>query len=166
MNCGEILEQRAEADLLARIARQDADAFGCFYDRTCDALFAVAKSIVRDEALAEDVLQEVYTSVWDKASNYDPALGKPISWAIALTRNRALDKVRSSKRREAGVRRLEESYFEQSDTWSATAVDREEIASLIRLALQKLDPKKREALELAFLQGLPHAEVAEVLNQP
>lgn len=166
MDCGELLEQQAEAELLGRIAAGDAEAFGCFYDRTSGVLFSIARSIVRDLALAEDVLQEVYTAIWEKAAAYDPALGKPISWAIALTRNRALDKVRSAKRREAGARKLEESFFEQSDTTSALAPDRQELAKAVRDALQKLDPNKRQALELAFLHGLPHAEVAEALDHP
>jgi RNA polymerase sigma-70 factor (ECF subfamily) len=166
MDRDQFFEQHVEAELLERIARQDGEAFACFYDRTSGTLFSIAKSIVRDAEMAEDVLQEVYSTIWEKAATYNPALGKPISWAIALTRNRALDKIRSIKRREAGVRRLEESYFEQSDTESAGAFDRQEVASLMRNALVKLDPKKRQAVELAFLHGLPHAEVAEALEEP
>ena len=83
MNPGASLESFAEAHLLARVAKKDVEAFGQFYDRTSAVLFSVAKSILIDAALAEDVLQEVYLQIWEKAEVFDPALGKPISWAIA-----------------------------------------------------------------------------------
>lgn len=167
MNDSSILEQQLETELLSRIARQDSEAFSCFYDRTCGILFAIAKSIVRDSFIAEDVLQEVYSSIWDKAEKFDPALGKPISWAIALTRNRALDKLRALKRREAGARSLEMSRPEwKSDADAFSESARGEIVRAVRQAIKKLDDNRREAIELAFLEGLPHSEVAEVMQQP
>jgi RNA polymerase sigma-70 factor (ECF subfamily) len=144
------LEQHVEAELLARVARQDSEAFGCFYDRTSAVLFGIAKSIVRDE----------------KAEVFDPALGKPISWAIALTRNRALDKLRGVKRRDAGTRRLEVEWTDAPIPDAASALDAQEISQILQEAMKKLDAKKREAIQLAFLKGLPHAEIAEVLQQP
>lgn len=167
MNDSSMLEQQLEADLLARVARQDAEAFGCFYDRTCGVLFAIAKSIVRDSFMAEDVLQEVYSSIWEKAEKFDPCLGKPISWAIALTRNRALDKLRALKRREAGTQNFEMAQPQgRVEVDAFTESTRGEIVRVVREAVKKLDHNRREAIELAFLEGLPHAEVAEAMQQP
>jgi RNA polymerase sigma-70 factor (ECF subfamily) len=166
MDLAHALEQYAEAELLARVAQQDSEAFSCFYDRTAGVLFAVAKSIVGETSLAEDVLQEVYLQIWEKAAVFDPTVGKPISWAIALTRNRALDKLRSARRREAGVRRLEAVWIDQPASDATDGFDRQEIATAIASAMKKLDSNKREAIQLAFFHGLPHAEVAEVMKQP
>ena len=160
------LEQHAEAELLARIAQQDSEAFSCFYDRTSPVLFGIARNIVRDDGVAEDVLQEVYVQIWEKAEVFDRALGKPISWAIALTRNRALDKLRSVKRRDAGARRLEAEWTDEPIPDAARALEGQEISRVVEDAMKKLDAKKREAIQLAFLKGLPHAEIAEVMQQP
>jgi RNA polymerase sigma-70 factor (ECF subfamily) len=166
MQFNDVLEQQVEAELLARVAQQDAEAFGCFYDRTSAVLFAIAKRIVQDAALAEDVLQEVYVQIWEKAEVFNPNLGKPISWAIALTRNRALDKLRSARRREAGAKRLEENSVDEPLSAGTMALDRKELAAAIENAMKKLEPNKREAIRLAFLQGLPHSEVAESMREP
>ena len=166
MDSVQSLEQYAEAELLARIAQQDPEAFSRFYDQTSAVLFGIARSIVQDATLAEDVLQEVYVQIWEKAAVFDPTLGKPISWAIALTRNRALDKLRAVKRREAGARRLATEWIDEPVGDVARAFDRQEIATVIQTAMKKLDSNKREAIQLAFLHGLPHGEIAEVMQQP
>src|ERR1051325_3289327 len=103
MDPAPLLESYSETHLLARVAEKDAEAVALFYDRTSAVLFTVAKSILIDAALAEEVLQEVYLQIWNKAEVFNPALGKPIAWAIALTRNKALDRLRSGKRRESAL---------------------------------------------------------------
>ena len=108
---------------------------------------------MQDATLAEDVLQEVYVQIWEKAEVFNPALGKPISWAIALTRNRALDKLRAVKRREAGARRLATEWTDEPVGDVARAFDRQEIAAVLQTAMKKLDSNKREAIQLAFLHG-------------
>src|SRR5262245_36300566 len=118
MQLTEALERICEADLLAQVSQQDADAFAALYDQTAPTLYGIAKSIVRDAALAEDVVQEAYTLIWEKASMYQPALGKPISWMIALTRNRALDRLRATQRLEQKLARdsaVEDSISQAKD---------------------------------------------------
>src|SRR5688572_7749978 len=87
-----------DAELLARVPRGDTDAFGSFYDLHAAALFGLALRILRDHATAAEVLLEVFCEIWDKGSAYDPKLGKPLDWAITLTRNRAVDRLRSANR--------------------------------------------------------------------
>jgi RNA polymerase sigma-70 factor (ECF subfamily) len=94
-----------ERDLLARIAQQETEALAQLYDRFAGVLFSVAAAILKDPAQAEDVLQEVFFQIWESASVYDSQLGKPLSWAVTLTRNKAIDRLRSSKRR---IRLIEE----------------------------------------------------------
>lgn len=160
------LDQICEVDLLAQVSARNADALSLLYDRTAPVLFGVARSILRDDALAEDVVQEAYAQIWEKAESYQPALGKPISWMIALTRNRALDKLRAAKRRDWVVEdeALENEPDPRVDIPEITQAA--EASRAIRAALQSLGEKPRRALELAFFDGLAHAEVAVAMNEP
>lgn len=162
------VDEFAEGALLERVARQDEAALAEFYDRTSAVLFSVAQSILRDPALAEDVLQDVYLQIWEKAAKFDAALGKPIAWAIALTRNKSLDRLRSLKRREAAHLEYGELPQFQLDASSEAPsnVELNDMAALVREFLNKLPAKKRRAIELCFLGGLPHAEVSQALQEP
>jgi RNA polymerase sigma-70 factor (ECF subfamily) len=168
MHIGQILESFSEADLLARVARQDSEAFGCFYDRTAGVLFSVAQSILRDPSLSEDVLQEVYLQIWEKAEVFNPALGKPIAWCIALTRNKALDRLRSTTRRDAAMQEFRDLGEPDSASSEAALLNLElkEAAALVKTAMNSLPEKQRRAIELALLIGHPHGEVAELMQEP
>lgn len=166
MNSGPLLESFSEAHLLARIAKKDQEAFALFYDRTSGVLFSIAKSILIDAALAEDVLQEVYLQIWEKAEVFDPALGKPISWAIAITRNKALDRLRSYKRRESALQQFAETHENQASGMAGSNVELKDAADLVKQAMNALSEKQRQAIELALLAGLPHSEVAQVMEEP
>jgi RNA polymerase sigma-70 factor (ECF subfamily) len=162
------LDSFCEVDLLTRVARKDAEAFGSFYDRTSPVLYSIANSILRDEALAEDVLQDVYLMIWEKAELFDPALGKPIAWAIALTRNKALDRLRSRKRLEVKMRELAEFPASEMETSKTASSDVEllDAAAIVRGKLEALPAKQRRAIELSLLHGLVHAEIADAMQEP
>jgi RNA polymerase sigma-70 factor, ECF subfamily len=166
MNPGVVLDSFCEAQLLARVAKKDAAAFAEFYDRTSPVLFTLAKSIVIDAALAEDVLQEVYLQIWEKAEVFDPALGKPISWALALTRNKSLDRLRSSKRRHSAMQEFAEALDNPASEPTAANVELKETADIVKQAMSALPEKQRQAIELALLRGFAHSEVAEVMGEP
>ena len=166
MNPGAVLDSFSEAQLLARVAKKDAQALAEFYDRTAPVLFTLAKSILIDAALAEDVLQEVYVQIWEKAEVFDPTLGKPISWALALTRNKALDRLRSSKRRESAMQEFAEVSENQASEPPAANVELKETADIVKQAMSGLPDKQRQAIELSLLRGLAHSEVAEVMGEP
>lgn len=91
-------EEEDLGDLLAAIAREDASACARLYERTADRLFGIVRAILRDHALAEEVLQDVFVLVWRRAERFDPDLGRPMTWLITLARNRAIDVAR--RRRE------------------------------------------------------------------
>jgi RNA polymerase sigma factor (sigma-70 family) len=97
----------ARAELIAclhRVAAHDRDALAELYRRTAAKLFALCLRILGDRAEAEDVLQEVYVTVWNKAASFDAARGvSPITWLAAVTRNRALDRLRRRGRHFAGL---------------------------------------------------------------
>jgi RNA polymerase sigma-70 factor (ECF subfamily) len=159
----------AEIELLRRIGRGDRESFAQLYDRFSSAVFSAAYRIVNNQQAAEDVLQEVFLQVWEKAALYDPARGKPLTWAITLTRNKAIDRLRATQRRG----RLQESLerdagvSEQFDGRNSfDAVDLLEKGKLVAEAMRKLPPEQREALDLAFFSGLTQSEIAEHLKEP
>jgi RNA polymerase sigma-70 factor, ECF subfamily len=159
----------AEIELLRRIGRGDRESFAQLYDRFSSAVFSAAYRIVNNQQAAEDVLQEVFLQVWEKAALYDPARGKPLTWAITLTRNKAIDRLRATQRRG----RLQESLerdagvSEQFDGRSSfDAIDLLEKGKLVAEAMRKLPPEQREALDLAFFSGLTQSEIAEHLKEP
>ena len=158
-----------EIDLLRRTGRGDRDSFEQLYDRYSGVLFSTAYRILNQQEAAEDLLQDVFVQIWEKAPMYDPARGKPLTWVITLTRNRAIDRLRSTQRRqklsEEIVREAEISDH-RSDKSSADEVSLSEKSQAVRSAVMQLSPDQRRAIELAFFSGLTQSEIAEKLKEP
>ncbi len=154
--------------LLRRIAAGDRAAFAEFYDRHATLMFSVAVRILNDAGEAEDVLQETFLQIWDKAANFNPDLGKASSWAAILARNKAIDKIRASQRRsrlaaEAG---REYALAGETDDTANEAIHGHDKARLIRSAIGELPLEQRQAIELAYFSGLTQDEIARQLNAP
>src|SRR5277367_5899219 len=154
--------------LLRRIGARDRDAFAEFYDKYSTLLFSIASKILNDAAEAEDVLQETFMQIWEKAGNFDPRLGHPVGWAVTLVRNRAIDRIRASRRRnllteEAGV---EFAAAADSPESANETVSGHEKAKLIHSAMVELPAEQRRAIELAFFSGLTQNEISESLHEP
>lgn len=157
-----------DVDLLREISAGDRSAFARFYDQYSKLLFSIAFKILNDAKEAEDVLQEVFLQVWDKAGHYDPRLGKPVSWAVTLTRNKAIDHIRSSQRRS---RLMEEAATEMAvrsdgDATANESVRGKESAEQINSAVAELPADQRKAIEMAFFSGLTQNEISETLREP
>lgn len=154
--------------LLQRIAAQDRAAFAEFYDRQAPLMYSVACKILNDPAEAQDVLQETFVQLWEKARNFDPRLGKPSSWMATLTRNRAIDRIRASQRR---LRLIEQAGAElaisagENDTVNEQMLGADK-ARLIQSVIGELSPEQRQAIELAYFAGLTQSEISEKLNEP
>jgi RNA polymerase sigma-70 factor (ECF subfamily) len=159
----------ADEALLNRIAEGDAAAFASFYDRHSNLLFSIATHVLRDDREAEDVLQEAMVLLWERATTYDHSLGKPLSWVVTLTRNKAIDRLRSLKRRQHRTSQpldeLESVLADPAASASDSAMSRES-AGLVRAALVTLPGEQRQAIELAFFRGLSHFEIADRLRVP
>jgi RNA polymerase sigma-70 factor (ECF subfamily) len=158
-----------EIALLKRIGEGDRGSFEELYDRYSGVLFSTAYRVLNNQEAAEDVLQDVFVQIWEKAPLYDPKRGKPITWAVTLTRYKAIDRLRSSQRRG----RLEEEVQREAETMekfdgrsSFDAVASIETGELVRAALQTLTADQREAIELAFFSSLTQLEIAERLKEP
>jgi RNA polymerase sigma-70 factor (ECF subfamily) len=159
-----------EAQLLARVAQKDQQALAELYDRFAKVLYSVSLRILRDETRAQEVLQEVFVQIWERASRYDARLGKPLTWALILTRNKAIDHLRSMQREG----RLFESLKDLAEHEHAAAsaepvpgqVAGQELAESVKQALCALPWEQRYAIELAFFRGLSQSEIANELKQP
>ena len=154
--------------LLRRIAGKDRDAFAEFYDKYSTLLFSIASKILNDAAEAEDVLQETFVQIWEKAGSFDPNLGQPVGWVVTLVRNRAIDRIRSSQRRillakEAGA---EFAIAATSAEIANETVNGREKAKLIQSAIVDLPPEQRRAIEMAFFSGLTQNEISEKMKEP
>ncbi len=159
----------AEIELLRRVAQGDRQSFEQLYDRFSGVLFSTAYRVLNNQEAAEDVLQDVFIQIWEKAPLYDPARGKPMTWAVTLTRNKSIDRLRSIQRRsrlQDDVQRESETLEQFDDRSSFDAVASGETSKLVREAIQKLSKDQREAIELAFFSSLTQTEIAERLNEP
>jgi RNA polymerase sigma factor (sigma-70 family) len=158
-----------DADLLQRIRAGDRSAVDDLYDRFRRPAFALARRILVDDALAEDVLQEVFLSVWRDPAAYDRGRGSVASWLLAMVHHKAVDAVRreeSQRRRQA---RAEED-LALAEPVAGRDVDEEAWASVVadqvRSALRGLSSPQREALTLAYYGGYTQREVAALTGAP
>ncbi len=157
-----------DIELLRQIAAGDRSSFAEFYDRYSTLMFSVACKILNNASEAEDVLQEAFMQIWEKAAKFDPKLGKASSWAAILVRNKAIDRIRASQRR---IRLAEEAGAEQvlasnvDDTTNETIFGHEK-ANLIQSAIVELPAEQRRAIELAYFSGLTQDEISKKLNEP
>jgi RNA polymerase sigma-70 factor (ECF subfamily) len=149
--------------LLARVAAGDHAAFRSLYERSAGRLFAVCLRIARDRSLAEEVVQEAYVRVWERAHQFDPARGNALSWMIAVARNHAIDLVRL-RARELGS--PDEVLADAADPAALSEIETRIELPGVRRCLAALDEKVRRAIILAYRDGLSYEELAAVLNVP
>jgi RNA polymerase sigma-70 factor, ECF subfamily len=163
-------QRGVDADVVRRIASGDRQALAEMYDRYSRPLCATAYRILNDATEAEDIVHDVFVTLWTKASDFDSTRGSVFSWAVALTRNRAIDRLRSRRRRSELLDASAPSDLgyepsgEQAD--STEEVSLREKAQLVRAAVGELAPEQRTALELAFFSGLTQQEIAARLKEP
>jgi len=162
-----VLEEQ-QSQLLRRIATRDREALSQFYDHVARPLFAVAWQMLGNAEEAEEVIQDVFVQIWSKAEKFDEAKGQAFHWALTITRNRCIDQLRSRQRRQRVIVDL----YSDEDVEKAAVVDpterhlSEQEVATIRSALHTLPDDQRQAIEMAFFQGLTHLEIAATLVEP
>lgn len=160
--------QCARAELTAclhRIARGDRDALAQLYQSTSAKLFGICRRILPDERAAEDALQEVFITVWNKAGQFDAGLGySPVTWLAAIARNRALDRLRAGARRFAPL----EAAAELPDLapLGDAALETAERSRRLEHCLQALDARAAAAIRAAFFGGATYQTLAERAGMP
>lgn len=158
-----------DGTLLQLIAQTHENALGELYDRYSRLVFSMALNAVGDAALAEEITQDVFLRIWNKAATYNPEQGKAITWIASITRYRAIDILRRMSIRPEGNH---PAWAGEEDFDLPDPVDIEEEAAisqrkrLVRWAVSTLPPEQQTALSLAFFQGYSHSEIAEMLNEP
>jgi RNA polymerase sigma-70 factor, ECF subfamily len=155
-----------DPELVLRLQRRDPQALGELYDRYGRIVFTVILRVVRDAAIAEDLVQETFLRVWNRVQGFDAEKGAIAPWLLAVARNRAIDYLRSVAGRERNA--LE---FEETDHPSLFVDMEHEIltsdkARVIKGAMEKLNPNQRQVIELAYFEGLSQTEMAERMGQP
>jgi RNA polymerase sigma-70 factor (ECF subfamily) len=150
-----------------RMARGDQDALGEIYDRHGRLVYSLALRIVRDQSDAEDVVQEVFSQAWRQAARYDGSRGSVLGWLLTLTRSRSIDRLRGRRSRPepAGSEEVLNAIPDPATPADIQAASSAQ-ATEVRAALDGLSVLQRVAIELAFYEGLTHAEIAERLELP
>jgi RNA polymerase sigma factor (sigma-70 family) len=151
---------------LARIAAGDRAALRIVYQDTSAKLFGVCLRILNDRSEAEDVLQEVYLTVWRKAGSFDPTRASPITWLVAIARNRAIDRLRASaaSRRMEPIEHAEDVHDTAPGALDVVAAGQE----YARLAgcMGELEGRQAAAIRAAFLDGNTYEELAARMSVP
>jgi RNA polymerase sigma-70 factor (ECF subfamily) len=156
----------ALAGWLAAAARRDRDAFGRLYQATSAKLYGVALRILRREDWAEEVLQECYVSIWTHAPDYRPGLAAPMTWMTSIVRNRCLDWLRRPRFEVADEEGAIAESTESDNPGPLAELERAKAAGAVARCLAELDARQRQAIALAFYDGLSHAELASHLREP
>ena len=160
--------EESQAQLLLRVAAQDAQALAEFYDLIAKPLFSLAVRILGDVSEAEEVIQDVFVQIWKNAPSFDPLLGPAFHWALSITRHRSIDRLRSRQRRARLIENLETDAAANAP--ASAGADQDALAAedtaAVRATLGTLPAEQRRVIEMAFFGGLTHQDIAKALNEP
>ncbi len=162
------LERSAKLmELLARTALADQAAFEQLYRLSSPHLYGVAVRILRESEAAEEVLQESFVSIWHHAGSYVAAKSQPLTWLTSIVRNRCLDRLR---RREVDAVTIDDEEHEMTIADDAPTALEMLIsgadARAVKACVEALESGQKQAIALAFYQGLSHSELALHLKEP
>jgi len=157
---------KGDGDLLVRLQRRDPQALAELYDRYGRMVFGLILRMVQDRGTAEDLVQETFLRVWNRVGGFDAEHGAVGPWLLAVARNRAIDYLRYRGRRPEAALELNES--ENPALFADLKSDplRFDTVRQVKTALEKLPAPQREAIELAYFEGMSQTEIAERLRQP
>lgn len=166
------LEEGVGDELLMQgLARRETGALARLYERYHGLLHSVAMNVVHDSPDAEEVLQDVFLHIWNRADAYLVEKGKPLGWLIMLTRRRAIDRLRQqTSYRRATLRFETQALHENVDRVHYGGVDQkaclDDLRSLLKQQLDRLPPAQKQAVELTFFEGMSQREIASATQLP
>jgi RNA polymerase sigma-70 factor (ECF subfamily) len=150
--------------LLRQVARQDVDAFTTFYDQTRARVYGLVTRVLRDPGYSEETTQDIYLQVWRNADKYDPKAGSPLAWLLTLAHRRAVDRVRSEQAASARESRYGVANVDPPSDSVAESVLLHDERRQVADCLGSLTDTQREAIQLAYYDGLTYAQVSERLS--
>jgi RNA polymerase sigma-70 factor (ECF subfamily) len=159
----------SDEELIDQIAAARPQAVHLLYRRHGGLVYSIALNILKDPSSAEEVTQDVFLRVWEKAATYRAEKARVVTWVMRIARNQSIDALRRRSSRKAGE---QGTWDDLSRLPDAAALDPGESAAItsrreeVRAALLDLPEDQRQALALAFFQGLTHQQVAERLGEP
>ena len=161
------LGAKNEADLARRLRDRDPKAMSELYDRYGRLVYSLIFRVVRNTASAEDLTQETFLRIWNRAQAFDADRGSLGAWIVTIARNRAIDHIRSADGRHS-ARTVELAHAEHPGNFakfedSALSLDR---SRRLKAAFEKLTPSQKTVIELAYYEGLSQTEMAERMKQP
>ncbi len=159
-------EQPPDAALMQQLAHREPEALERLYDRHSRTVYSLVLRIARQAASAEEIVQDVFLQLWRNAHLYEPSRGPLEPWLFTLARNRALDHMRLKREKQ----RRREDQFEQPVAAVAPnpeyIMDRDRRAERVRALMCALPGPQRQAIELAFFEGMTHSEISRTLGEP
>lgn len=161
-------QRASDLEIVTGMARREPEAFAAFYDRHAPMVFALLYRLLGDRAEAEDALQDSFWQVWRQAGAYDSSRGSPVAWLVLISRSRGLDRLRQVRqrfRRDGGpVEELQDRLSAGAD--AEAEVMTREVQRTVQRTLSGLPQDQKDAITLAFFDGLTHMEIAERLQTP
>jgi RNA polymerase sigma-70 factor (ECF subfamily) len=156
--------EHSDEELMARVVKGSEAALLQLYQRHVRAVYSLAVYIVRDERTGEDITQEVFTTLWQKADLFEPARGRFTTWLLNITRHRAIDVLRQQSRRIQPAVSLDADPLLQENIAGGPRPD--DARGELHLLLALLPDAQRQVIELSYFQGYTHEEIAGRLNLP
>jgi len=150
-----------EKHIVELLAERNEKAISLLYDNYSDTLFGVAYKVVKDEDVAQDVLQESFVKIWKKADSYDASKAKLFTWLFRITRNTAIDKLRS-----ISTKSDKEIQIDVSDVYNLGVEGVRPDLMDVQENLDKIEPKYQIVLDALFFQGMTQQEASEELDIP
>lgn len=154
------------AEALGQVGRGDRAAFRRVYSATSAKLMGVSLRILGDRQLAEDVLQETYVTVWNRAGVFDPTRASPITWLATIARNRSIDKLRSGARARTSAPIDAASEVVDDAPLASDLIERSEDATRLHACLDQLEERTRQAIRSAFFEGETYETLAARAGAP
>jgi len=152
-----------EAELVSLLQQRSEMAFSYLHDNYSGALYGIIHSIVSDPETANDVLQDVFVSIWRKIDSYDATKGRLFTWMLNIARNAAIDKIRSRGFRDS----LKNQPISENVNTGVGTILNPTISDIgLRKVIARLKQEQRVLIDLAYFQGFTHEEIAKAMNMP
>ncbi len=152
----------SEQELITALKAREDQAFSYLYDHYSGSLFSIILQIVKSQEIANDVLQEVFVNIWRKMESYDPSRGRLFTWMLNISRNASIDMLRSKSYLNSQKNQEINDNVYRSDQVTQPDIDSIGLTKF----LGKLKPEQRVLIELAYMKGYTHEEIAQIEDIP